>query len=408
MNKTYFFFLILFIFIFQSCSVLIDNDNQTIKNISYRSNRSIEELFCAKNSNQLFSKNGKFLPKNINFQGTIAEQIVQHILLEMYYNPDSITDRSRVQLFYKTKLKNKYIETLDSKAGILNHLNQFLKIEKSIKTLSELNQNVLTKIPNGILASHSLAKFISTNKKEISKNPLLATLFLKGDDTLAPFETFKKVPLKIPTKFQNSEFKTESQLTSYPLETNTIHCNFDLAQIQEFTSSLTKSENTDAYYFGKQMNNDEMYIVVISSNIKSDLKNTNDHYLITGEETKEAIPFCFQQLDHKFIYSISTEGRDPAQHLSHFLDYGLFESENLIDLVGHMKFTRHLFLKNPDRLLFESQKARTEQMSFYHTMNIPLYHMEKIGNVLFWGQFNKRKEASFIIDERGTGEIRCQ
>ena len=73
-----------------------------------------------------------------------------------------------------------------------------------------------------------------------------------------------------------------------------------------------------------------------------------------------------------------------------------------------MKFTRHLFLKNPDRLLFESLKARPEQLSFYYTMNIPLYHMDKIGNALLFGQFPKRKEATFILDERATGEMRCQ
>lgn len=408
MNRPYHLFLLTFLFLFQSCSVFIENENQTIKNISIKNTRPIEELYCAKSTNHFFSKNGKFLPKNIQFQGSMVEQIVQHILLEIYYNPDSINNHSRIQIFYKAKNKYKYFEPTNLQNGILNQLNQFLKNEKSAKSLAELNQIVVAKIPANLLASQSLAKFLSTHKKDIAEIPMLASLFLKGDDTLAPFETFKKIPLTISKQFQNIDSITEKDLYSYPLEKNTILCNFDLAKIQEFTSSLTRSENTDAYYFGKQLGQDEMFAVFISSKYKNPLKNINQHYLLQGEVATESVPFCFQNLDHKFIFAASTEGRDPAQHLSHFLDYGLFESENVIDLIGHMKFTRHLFLKNPDRLLFESLKARPEQLSFYYTMNIPLYHMDKIGKVLLWGQFSKRKEATFITDERGTGEMRCQ
>lgn len=408
MNKIQKLIIVVLVFISQSCSIFIENENQTIKNISIKNTRPIEELYCAKNNNQFFSKNGKFLLKNIQFQGSLPEQIVQHILLEIYYNPDSITDRSRIQIFSRSKSKNKYFESINLKAGLLNQLNQFLRNEKSSRSLFELNQIVLSKIPDNLLASQSLAKFLTLNKKDIAENPLLATLFLKGDDTLAPFETFKKIPLNVPKQFQNIESINESKLQSFTQDKNTIVCNFDLGKIQEFTSSLTRSENTDAYYFGKQLNQDEMFTVFISSNLKNPLKNLNQHYLLTGEETSEAVPFCFQEMSHKFIFTASTEGRDPAQHISHFLDYGLFESENIIDLIGHMKFTRHLFLKNPDRLLFESLKARPEQLSFYYTMNIPLYHMDKIGKALLFGQFLKRKEATFILDERGSGEMRCQ
>ena len=135
MNKLKLYLLTSFLLIAQGCSLFIENENEMIKNISFKNSRPIEELYCSKNTSQLLSKNGKFLPKNIQITGNIAEQIVQQILLEIYFNPDSITDRSKIQIFYKTKNALKYYETRDNnQSGLLSQLSQFLTLEKSSKT----------------------------------------------------------------------------------------------------------------------------------------------------------------------------------------------------------------------------------------------------------------------------------
>lgn len=408
---------ILIIFSHISCSFLIENDNRTkkINNFEDKNHRRLDELYCSKSSLMKVSKNGNFHKKNINYTGSIADQVVQNYWYEMLVNPDYFNSHPKIQIFIKSGNQYRYFEsengTSNEHPNFLTSLNTFLKKENSKRTLTQIGNDVEKQLNAETSTSFSLSQFIKTNISDFTKDDSLKSHFLKGDDSLAPFESF--VPLKVKnislTKNNSGLFKSENSLQTYQVGSLKLKCNFDLNLFQNFTSSLLDSHQFNSYYFSRTIDKNTFYVVTISSSIAKPITIEPTTGLMASTPTKKPIPFCFnEEMKNNFLFALSAEGRDPAQHISHFIDYGFFEAENLTDLISHMKFTRHLFLKSPDRLLFESLKARPEQLAFFHTMNIPLYHMDKLGEMLLYGKFNSNNQHSFVIDERSGTKISCQ
>lgn len=406
--------LIIYFLFFSSCSFLIETDSNLKKNITTqeKTSRPLESLFCAKASSMRASKNAAFLNKHPTYNGSIAEQIVQNYLFEMFQNPDFFYSHPKIQIFIKEKESIRYFESSnpESPVAFYQSLDNFLTQEKSRKKFNQIKTELLPKLSNALTTSFSLSNFIRQNRGDFLADEVLAKHFLKGDDPLAPYESFAPISLgKLPAnKVDKSAPTTFSTLQKYKKETYEINCNFDLNLFENFTSSLLDPRQFNSYYFTRAIDTNSFYIVLISNDLLKPIQRDADTGLIKGVPTKSSVPFCFKSDKSNFIMTVSTEGRDPAQHISHFIDYGIFDAENITDLIGHMKFTRHLFLKNPDRLLFESQKARNEQLTFFYTMNIPLYHMDKLGETLIYGKFNSQNQHSFILDERSEAQIQCQ
>ena len=101
----------------------------------------------------------------------------------------------------------------------------------------------------------------------------------------------------------------------------------------------------------------------------------------------------------------SSNSRDPGQHLYHLIEYGLQEMNEIQKLDGLLKFSRHLFLKNPIRLILESERSSANQLTELLKLNMPIYNSEKLGKI--WGYLKVKKKQHFIIDNRRSGEISC-
>lgn len=405
-------------FCLSSCGFLIESDNtaKSFAKIEEKNSRPLDELYCANTSASRVSKNGQFQNKVSNYSGSIAEQIVQNYWVEMLQNPDYFTSHPKIQIFIKQGNSVRYFEneTIENQktANFTEVLRSFLLKEKSKKNIWQLKNDSNVYTNKSPITSFSLAQFIRNNRNDILEDLMLKNHFLKGDDALAPYESFIPLPIKATLKNTPSPLFTEvneKNFHSYENESIKLQCNFNLNLFQNFTSSLLDPHQFNSYYFGRTIDKDSFYIVTVSSIVNKPIKMDIETGLISSLPTKNATPFCFKNnRDDRFLVTFSTEGRDPAQHISHFIDYGLFEAENITDLIGHMKFTRHLFLKNPDRLLFESLKAREEQLSFFHTMNIPLYHMDKLGETLMFGKFTPTGQQTFVVDERSEAQVLCQ
>lgn len=413
--------LILCTFFLSSCGFLIESDNsaKNYAKVEEKNTRPLDDLYCAKATNNRVSKNGLFQKKVFNYQGSLAEQVVQNYWIEMMQNPDFFTSHPKIQIFIKQGSNVRYFENTtvtsnekpDKAPNFATVLNNFLVKEKSKKTLLQLSLEAENLTNKELTTSFSLSQFIRSNRQDFLKDSTLKTHFLKGDDALAPYESFGALKVSLPKTTSQKPISAvnENNLFPYTEGHSELKCNFDLNLFQNFTSSLLDHHQFNSYYFSRTIDKDTFYLVTISSAIEKPIKLDSETGLILGLPTKNAVPFCFKSNSKdNFLMTISTEGRDPAQHISHFIDYGFFEAENLTDLISHMKFTRHLFLKNPDRLLFESLKARSEQLTFFHTMNIPLYHMDKLGETLVYGKFNSTNQHSFVIDERSGAKILCQ
>ncbi len=411
------------------CSFFIESDNKfkQISGIESNYPRPLDQLYCPNSTLIEVSKNGKFQKNKISNSGHIAEQIVQNYWQEQLSNPDYFVSHPRIQIFIKSVNQFRYFDNYENKANKENinfndSLNLFLKKEKSNKNALQIRDELFQKIKNDPITSNTLSRFIKENQEDFNKNDILKKLFLKGDDALAPYESF--FPLNFIIKQNPSSNSKFIKLQQNPIEKNTnddnkiydhtinqniIRCNFELNVFQNFTSSLLETESLDSYYFSRSIDKENFYLVVLSSHISKPINIDPSTGLILASPSKNPVPFCFsQKSNNDFLFALSTMGRDPAQHISHFIDYGFFDAESITDLLGHMKFTRHLFLKNPDRLLIESQKARDEQISFFYTMNIPLYHIDKLGEILFYGKFQNSTQHSFVADERSEAQVICR
>ncbi len=416
--KFNFFLLFLLLLIFNNCSYLIESDKNTnVKKTSKPSTtRAISELFCKKKSKSIFSKNNIFINKIKFPTEDLQAKIVIHALQEMMANPNYFSDHTRLQIIYKNDKGIRYFETPKTDHNsltIYDSLALFLQTEKNKKSFEQILLETENLLDLSLPVSLELSNFIKGHIKQIAKDDVAKGIFLRGDDALVQFETFKrktfskaKMPL-ITKNISPAPIGIES-FQAYPASNTEIKCNFDLGKIQSFTSALIQSGSANAYYFGSEFGKNQFYLVIATTTFDSPLETSSIAHLFKGKPTEESIPLCFYEDDKKTLIISSIEGRDPAQHLSHFIDYDFFESENTTDLLGHMTFSRHLFLKNPDRLLFESHKTKEEQLQFFYSMNLPLYHMDKIGESILFGAFEKNKESSFVLDERSGAKILCQ
>ncbi|MCO4756273.1 MAG: hypothetical protein KC478_17460, partial [Bacteriovoracaceae bacterium] len=96
---------------------------------------------------------------------------------------------------------------------------------------------------------------------------------------------------------------------------------------------------------------------------------------------------------------------DPGQHIYHMMGYGLKSSSSPKEISELVTFSRHLFLEDPTRLVFESNRSSKQQLEGLLKLNLPIYNARKLGNV--WSYFADEDDNDFVIDDRTDGEITC-
>jgi hypothetical protein len=102
---------------------------------------------------------------------------------------------------------------------------------------------------------------------------------------------------------------------------------------------------------------------------------------------------------------LSNNDRDPGQHLYHLLNLNVFNSPNMTALKNFLNGPRHLFLFNPERMIYESARSNEKDLSNLLSLGLPIYHKQKIGNI--WGAYSKNGVNSLFIDDRNQGRLSC-
>jgi hypothetical protein len=97
--------------------------------------------------------------------------------------------------------------------------------------------------------------------------------------------------------------------------------------------------------------------------------------------------------------------RDAGQILYHLIKDNVGAIADLSDLQNKIHQARHLFLNNPVRVMIESEKTSSAQLTQLLKLNFPFYHTRSLGKVLTWGEFEKK--GSFIIDQRTSDYLTC-
>ena len=171
-----------------------------------------------------------------------------------------------------------------------------------------------------------------------------------------------------------------------------VKCNFD---VNKDNLSLEEGSN--------------FFIAVSSSLVQKPLQNLQSTYFIKSRPSPLPLPVCQFNNSIQDIVLFSTLGRNPAQHLKHLVAYDINQINSFQSFEELLKFSRHLFLNNPDRILYESKRGRKSQLNFFLSMNFPIYHVEALGDIIGLSSFIKGKteEKSLIADDRSLAKLWC-
>ena len=365
-------------------------------------------------SQSIFNKNNSL---------SFVEKFVIISLIELGRRPDITSPYSRLQVIAKINGNFKYYdfkpEKLDDslKIPFLYGLNILLKQNNSPQSLAMLAKLVDSSGSNFYAVSKEFENFLLQNKKDIQKNAELSKIYLKGDEVLTKFETFLKPNLQksIDTfnkkkLFDNNHYNYLNEnlnSTNIDENKNSTSCNFnikeDVLSTKELAFDTDYTSNSFAY-----AENENYMVAITSSNISKPIE-LKDQFFLNAKVLRSPLPVCHLSnigLNLDMILT-STIGRNPSQHLKHLLNYDIINSTSLELVSNTLNFARHLFLKNPDRILYESKKGRKEQLNFFLQMDFPIYHVDQIGDMMGIVNYKKNKFSNIIKDERSSKELTC-
>jgi hypothetical protein len=348
-------------------------------------------------------------------------------LIEMSRRPDEASPYSRLQIFLKYN-KQKYY--YDFKPKEVNEKLQmpYLKALDFLtqKFLPGQNLNSIANIldvivPNNLKVSSDFEVFLRENKNDLLRNDFLTEQFFKGDEILTRYETFER------SRYQNiiaQYFSQYSKNENYDFQTNgldtyklskdnfEVSCNVDLSKISTLKDDLLTSDKKKSHYMGFQ-DGENVFLAVSSNTLKRPFA-TDKSYYIKASAGVDPLPVCEFKSDNKDITLFSSNGRNPIQHLQHLVSYEIKLVDSSAALNDMLNFSRHLFLTNPDRILYESKRGRKSQLDFFLAMNFPIYHVESLGDIIGHAIFKKsiegvrKEEQSLHIDDRNQTRLWCK
>ncbi len=431
---------IFLIFIFSGCSYFTNKvELLAIKDANSKiqfkeSALSTKKIFCPQNNkfqiileDEATSKNYEqilkkfFAQKKFNF----VQKAAFFSLIEMNRRPDRASPTSRLQFYIKSKNQNAYydirpkdLENLDS-MPYLKGIEIMLRKHGNGLTLKKTADIIDKGFQTPLAVSNEFEKFLRLNQKDISRNEILSDYFMKGDEILTKHESFRYIKInKLIDQYNNNGFsndlnyefdKNSMHFTLKPISKNTevITCNSDT------TNDLSKNDlfynNNRASHFFAMKDGEDLFLAVATSIQQKPLKTIEGTYFFLNRPSPFPIPICeYKSSNNDFIF-FSTKGKSPIQHLKHLIDYDIINVDSFSSLTEVLNFPRHLFLSNPERILYESNKGRKSQIDFFMSMNFPIYHTENLGNIFGYASFNSKKSqiSSLIIDSRENSFLRC-
>ena len=364
---------------------------------------------------------GLFENKNLSF----IEKSIMFSLLEMSRRPDEASPYARLQVYLKLKGKTYYYDFRpksledDTKMPFLKGLDFIAQKFAPQKSLLAMASQLDTIVPRGIGVSVEFENFIKENRADLLKNETLTAQFFKGDEVLTKYETFDRINYRNVVEQYLNGF---SKNADYEFEKNSLtankskkenyetNCNYDLAKETNLRDEIMSAEQKKSHYIALNEGED-FFLAVTSTTLFRPFKTTPKMgYFMKSRPAAFPLPVCEFKGRGQEIVLFSSEGRNPVQHLQHLEAYEIDQIDSAFTLNELLGFSRHLFLPNPDRILYESKRGRKAQLDFFLEMNFPIYHVENLGNVFGHAQFksDKGKESVLYSDDRSSARLWCK
>lgn len=359
--------------------------------------------------------------KNVSF----IEKSIMLALLEMSRRPDEASPYSRLQVYVKLNGKSYYYDFRpkkledDTKMPYLKGLDFLAQKFSPKRSLLSIATNLDSVIPQGIGVSEEFENFLKENRADLTKNDVLTERFFKGDEVLTKYETFNRVNYKSIVEnylngfSKNADYEydknglTANKSSKENFEAN---CNYDLSKETSLRDEIMSADQKKSHYIALSEGED-FFLAVSSTTLFRPFKTTPKmSYFMKARPSALPLPICEFKGKTQEIVLFSSEGRNPVQHLQHLEAYEIDQVDSAFMLNELLGFSRHLFLSNPDRILYESKRGRKAQLDFFLEMNFPIYHVENLGNIFGHARFkNEKKVESFLYsDDRSEARLWCK
>lgn len=429
------FFSLLSLLLFSSCSYFTKNiESLTTKPKEILEPNLKKKNYCPGNSKLQYISEDEYTLKfykslhpNLfeNKKFTFIEKSIMLSLLEMSRRPDEASPYSRFQVYVKKNGKAYYYDFRpkkiddDLKMPFLKGLDYLAKKFASQHSLLFMANQLDSLIPPSIGVSLEFESFLKNNRQDLIQNNELTLHFIKGDETITRYETFDRISykkiieqyLKDFSKNEDYEFE-KNELAAYQSvkENYTMNCNFDLSKEISPHDEILNTNQEKSHYIALSEGEDFFLAVTSSTHLKPFKTSPKMSYFMKLRPAALPLPICEFKGKNQEIILFSSEGRNPVQHLQHLEAYEIDQIDSSFALNELLNFSRHLFLSNPDRILYESLRGRKAQLDFFLEMNFPIYHVNAIGNIFGYATFNndRPKESALYSDDRSTARLWCK
>lgn len=256
--------------------------------------------------------------------------------------------------------------------------------------------NLVNRYFKQVKVSKDVENYLSKYSSNIMADKVWYKRFTKGNNTLKSGESFKSFDLKVPNNLKGQIPQTP--LFDYFVEgpdAQDIKCNQDLNLYKKQIYLTQNSYNISNVSFGLTKNR-KYFLATLT------LQDTGFKSGVTSKITSSA---CFiKKNDHRLlVYSLPTI--DPGQHIFNLINYEIYKTKSLAELDEYIRFPRHIFVTNPNKLLFESNRGSKSQLQQFLNLNFPLYHANRIGHI--WSLKSNDKKVQTVLDPRWDSQMLC-
>jgi hypothetical protein len=406
-----------FTLLLSSCSFMLNQVEENYGAITSKpvNDQIAKKTYCEESSSLvLFSANKNnqktfigFIQKleSKKFKLSSIDLAVLWALAQMSIRPDLNSPTARLTIGYNRGSKARFIDGFSPKGSYayFYSLDQLIVKNRNKRRLDQLVKIFDSYYPNSISVSKSLESYLNANKASVSRDQILKRNFMRADETLKENEGLKKIQL-------NRFFQTFKAQKSFKLATNLFeykktpklkaYCNYNF-KIYEKNEFLISQNPYLANNFGIKINNNSY--LFSSTQTYKETKNLRSSPFIKGSSRTRSATFCNITEANKNLWMLSHNSRDPGQHLFHLLEYGISPVMKLSKIDELNRFSRHIFLTNPLRLIFESDRGNQGQLEELLKLKIPIYYASELATVtMYHSQSNQ-----FLIDDRSTEVLSC-
>ncbi|MFT6069353.1 MAG: hypothetical protein ACJAT2_003595 [Bacteriovoracaceae bacterium] len=355
-----------------------------------------------------------------------TEKIVVWSLIQMNLRPDLATPSARFQILldsgkgiqywdFKDATLERDFPRLAPPMTFLYGLETILKTYSPRSSLRSLARLIDTYLSKKIPISEELAFFIGRNKEKLLENKVFEKSYFKAKEQLRFGETLSKLSFtNIISQYYkykkqaSSEIKISNELYSLDIDTSSLgkekedaFCNVDLGKYSTNKNEISIDNRDRHHPFGLRFNQ-KSFFLGITSIATSNFRPLFNTYLIDSSQDETIAPLCYRESQDGVHAYLSFKGRDPGQHLFNLFQFKIHSTSIASELDQFLDHPRHLLLKKPIRILYESDRGNENSLNNFLKKDVPVYHSSSLGEVWLYNPKN-----GFILDKRGRAHLSC-